>query len=164
MEAARWAPSSMNEQPWRYIVATRQDSANFNRILECLVEANKLWASSASVLMISVAMKTLARNGKPNRFAGHDVGQASSMLIIQATAMGLYAHQMGGFDAEKARQEFGIPDTAEAMAAIALGYLGDPAALSEDLRKRELTPSPRRPINEFVFTGQWGTTPTWLNP
>ncbi len=164
MEAARWAPSSSNEQPWRYIVATKDDATNYARLFDCLVEGNKLWAKSAPVLMISVATKTFTRNGKPNRFSGHDVGQASAMLTIQATALGLYVHQMGGFDAEKARQEFNIPETAEAMAAIAMGYLGDPATLPEDLHKRELTPSPRRPINEFVFTGQWGTPPTWVNP
>ncbi len=164
MEAARWAPSSSNEQPWRFIVATKDDATNYSRIFDCLVEGNKLWAKSAPVLMISVATKIFTRNGKPNRFSGHDVGQASAMLSIQATALGLYVHQMGGFDAEKARQEFNFPETAEAMAAIAMGYLGDSATLPEDLRKRELTPSPRRPINEFVFTGQWGTPPTWLNP
>lgn len=164
MEAARWAPSSSNEQPWRYIVSTKDDTTNYARIFDCLVEGNKLWAKSAPVLMISVGTKTFTRNGKPNRFSGHDVGQASAMLSIQATALGLYVHQMGGFDAEKARQEFNIPETAEAMTAIALGYLGDPATLPEDLRKRELTPSPRKPITDFVFTGQWGTPATWLNP
>src|SRR6185295_4926818 len=85
MEAARWAPSSSNEQPWRYIVATKEDPANYARLFNCLVEGNKLWAKSAPVLMISVAMKTFTRNGKPNRFSGHDVGQASALLTVEAT-------------------------------------------------------------------------------
>lgn len=162
MEAARWAPSSSNEQPWRFLIATKQDSINHARMMECLVEGNRIWAKAAPVLMISVATKAFSRNGKPNRFATHDVGQAAAMMSIEATALGLYVHQMGGFDADKARQEFGIPETAEAIAAIALGYLGDPAVLPEDVRKKEITPSTRRPQNEFVFTGSWGAAADWV--
>lgn len=164
VEAARWAPSSYNEQPWRFIVARKEDTADFERLLSCLVEANRAWAKAAPVLLMSVAMKTLARNGNPNRFAGYDTGQAAAHLTIQASALGLYVHQMGGFDVEAARRVFAIPDSAEPMASMAMGYLGDPQSLPEGPRKAEGTPSPRRPLTDVVFSGSWGHTAPWISP
>jgi nitroreductase len=162
LEAARWAPSTGNEQPWSFLAATKDDPAEYARLLSCLSENNQRWAGMAPVLMISVASHRFARNDQPNRFAFHDVGLAVENLVIQALAMGLYVHQMAGFSPEKARELYNIPATAEAVAAIALGYLGDPQTLPDDLRERELTPSVRKPLQEFVFGGQWGQPATWV--
>jgi nitroreductase len=162
LEAARWAPSTGNEQPWSFLVATKDDPAAYARLLSCLSENNQRWAGAAPVLMISVASLRFTRNDQPNRFAFHDVGLAVENLVIQALAMGLYVHQMAGFSPEKARELYKLPASAEAVAAIALGYLGDPQTLPDDLRERELTPSVRKPLQEFVFGGQWGQTATWV--
>jgi nitroreductase len=161
LEAARWAPSSNNEQPWHYLVARREEPEEFARLLACLVERNQSWAKAAPVLMLSVATTTFARNGHPNRHALHDAGQAVACLTVEATALELYVHQMAGFSTDKARETYALPPTAEPVAAIALGYLGDPDSLPEDLRQRELVASPRKPIGEFVFSGSWGRTAEW---
>jgi nitroreductase len=161
LEAARWSASSSNEQPWAFVVATREEPEEFDRLLGCLVEQNRRWARAAPVLMLSVARRAFTRHGQPNAHAWHDVGQAAAYLTVQAMALDLYAHQMAGFDAAKARQTFSIPDTADPVAAIALGYLGDPDALPDDLRQRELTSSPRKPLGEFVFSGRWGEPAAW---
>ena len=154
-EAARWAPSSYNAQPWYFIVGTKDNPENYNRVLESLIEFNQGWAKQAPVLALSVA-KLKFDDGKPNRHAFHDVGQAAANLSLQAEALGLSVHQMAGIEAEKARKLFNIPADYEAVAGIALGYAGDPASLSEELRKRELAPRQRKPLDSFVFTGQWG--------
>lgn len=156
LEAARWAPSSFNEQPWCFIVATKQNLPEFDRLLSCLAEANQAWAKNASVLMLSVAKLHFDRNGKDNRHAFHDVGAAASNLALQATALGLFAHQMAGFDLEKTRETFSIPEGYESVAAIALGYLGDPQTLPEKLRDAELAPRTRKSLETFTFTGKWG--------
>jgi nitroreductase len=158
LEAARWAPSSFNEQPWVFLVATKDDPENFARLLGCLVEGNRVWAQHAPVLMLSVAKLSFDMSGKPNRHALHDVGAASADLTLQATALGLFVHQMAGFDSEKARREFSIPEGYEPGAAIALGYLGDDAGLPEKLRARNKSARKRKPLSEFVFTGGWGNT------
>ena len=159
LEAARWAPSSFNEQPWVYLVATRDDPENFQRLLGCLVEGNRVWAQHAAVLMLSVARLNFALNGKPNRHALHDVGAASADLTLQATALGLYVHQMAGYDVEKARREFAIPEGYEPAAAMAVGYLGDDSVLPEKLRARnDRSARKRKPLEEIVFTGKWGET------
>jgi nitroreductase len=106
--------------------------------------------------MLSVAARHFAKNGKPNRHALHDVGAASAWLTVDATAQGLYVHQMAGIDPEKARQVFHIPDTHEAVAGLALGYLGDPKVLGPELAEKEAAKSQRKPQSEFVFTGEWG--------
>lgn len=154
-EAARWAPSSYNAQPWYFIVGTKDNPENYNRVLESLIEFNQGWAKQAPVLALSVA-KLKFDDGKPNRHAFHDVGQAAANLGLQAEALALSVHQMAGIEAEKARKLFNIPADYEAVAGIALGYAGDPASLSEELRKRELAPRQRKPLESFVFTGQWG--------
>jgi nitroreductase len=154
-EAARWAPSSYNAQPWYFIVGTKDHPENYHRVLESLIEFNQGWAKQAPVLALSVA-KLKFDDGKPNRHAFHDVGQAAANLSLQAEALGLSVHQMAGIEAEKARKLFNIPADYEAVAGIALGYAGDPASLSEELRKRELAPRQRKPLESFVFTGQWG--------
>lgn len=156
LEAARWAPSSFNEQPWFFIVATREQAGQFERLLGCLKEGNRSWARAAPVLMLSVAKQHFDRTGKPNRHSWHDVGLAVENLVIQATSLDVFSHQMAGILPDRARQEFGIPEGYEPVAAIALGHVGDPASLPEDRRESELAPRSRRPLEEFVFTGSWG--------
>lgn len=155
-EAARWASSCFNEQPWRFIVSRRENQAEFDRLLSCLSESNQRWAKGAAVLMLSVASQAFAKNGKPNRHALHDVGLAAAQLTLQATALGLAVHQMAGFSMERARELFAIPEDFEPVAAIALGYPGRPDELPEDLRARELGERSRKPQSEFVFAGTWG--------
>jgi len=162
LEAARWAPSSFNEQPWAFLVATRDQPEAFQTMLSCLMEKNQSWAKDAAVLMISVAHKTFTKTGAPNRHAFHDVGQAISNLTHQATIMGLYVHQMAGFDVTKTQQTYHIPTDYEPVAAVAIGYLGDRNQLPEDLRAREGPISARKPQREFVFSGDWGKPAAWL--
>jgi nitroreductase len=155
-EAARWAPSSNNEQPWAYLVAASDDQDNFDKMLSVLVEFNANWAKGAPVLAIAIAELAFAKNNAPNRNAQYDTGAATALLSMEATAHGLAVHQMAGFDPEKARQVFGIPAGWEAIAALAIGYAGDPASLPQPLKDRETAPRTRKPIADFVMTGHWG--------
>lgn len=155
LEAARWAPSSYNEQPWFFLIATKDDAAEYEKMLSCLVEANQKWARLAPVLMISVAKLFFQKNGKPNRHAQHDVGLAAGNMALQAEALGLALHQMAGFDVEKTRKAYSVPEGFEPIAAIAVGYAGGPELLSEELAEREKAPRTRRKITEFAFTGGW---------
>ena len=154
-EAARWAPSSYNEQPWSYIVATKEHPQEFQKVLSCLVEGNQAWAKAAPVLALGVVNLKFSRTGKDNRAAAHDLGLAAGNLLVEATARGLHVHQMIGILPDKAREVFGIPAGWEAWTAIAIGYLGDPTSLPENLRQREGTPRQRKPLSQFVFSGQW---------
>ena len=155
-EAARWAASSYNEQPWRWIVATRDDAAAFERLLGCLVEGNQQWARHAPVLAIGVAITTFSRNGKPNKAAQHDLGLAAGNLTFEATARGLHVHQMIGIEPEHVRERYGVPDEAEPLTALAIGYVGDPRSLPEEIRGRDLSERTRKPLSELVFAGHWG--------
>ena len=162
-EAARWAPSSNNGQPWRFLVATKENKADWDRLFTCLVEGNQKWAHQAPVLMLSVATLTFD-DGSANRHAFHDTGMAVENLIIQATAMGLFVHQMAGFRIDQVRKECKIPDGYDPVAMIAVGYPGNPATLPDYLRERELRPRERNPIAEFVFSGTWGISSPVLKP
>ncbi len=156
-EAARWAPSSYNEQPWVFLVATQDQPDEFQRMASCLVEANRVWAQRAYCLAISCARLEFARNSKPNRHAYHDVGLATQNLILQAQSQGLACHPMAGFDPLAARELFQIPATCDPVAAIAIGYQAeDLAALDDGLRQRELSPRGRKSLTEMVFTSTWG--------
>jgi nitroreductase len=155
-EAARWAASSYNAQPWYFIVATKDDPEDYKKILDCFVEFNQGWAKSAPVVALSVARMKFEHNGTPNNHAFHDVGQAAANLALQATALGLQAHQMAGILPDKAREIFGIPEGYEAVAGFAIGYPGDPASLPDKLREQERAPRSRKPLDSFVFTGKWG--------
>jgi nitroreductase len=155
LEAARWAPSSYNEQPWSFIVARKEQPEDFARMVGCLVPGNIAWAEHVPVLILSVAKRRFDRSQAVNRHAAHDVGTATGFLMLQATALGLSTHAMAGFDAEKAREAYGIPETHEAVAAIALGYRGDDTNAPEELRKRNARKS-RRGLDQFVYTGHWG--------
>ena len=158
LEAARWAPSSANQQPWSFVVATKEDSAAHERLLGILMEGNVRWAHHAPVLMLVVARLYTDRDGRPSQRSLYDAGLAVANLTTQATALGLFVHQMGGFYADKAREEFAIPDGYEPVVVLALGYLGDPQTLPEDLRTRETAVRRRKPLEEFVFSGRWGHT------
>ncbi len=163
MEAARWAASCFNDQPWSFLVGTRSEPDAYARILACLGQWNQSWAASAPVLMISVAKRTFDHNGTPNRHALHDVGAATAQMTLEALSHGVYLHPMGGFDMDKARETLAIPETHEPVAAIAVGYLGDLASLPEDLREREVGSRERKPASSFVFGAGWGSRPVWLD-
>ena len=158
-EAARWAPSSNNEQPWHFIVGTKDDPSAHDLLFHCLKEGNKKWAFRAPMLMLSVARMNFEEEGTPNRHAWHDTGMAAFSLTLQATALGLIVHQMAGFDVEKARTDLGIPSGFEPVAMIAVGYPGDPAELSDYLREREMKPRERKPMTLFVSSGMWNAPP-----
>ncbi len=155
LEAARWAPSSYNEQPWRYILARKSEPDAFANALSCLVEANQAWAKHAPVLILGVTITTFARNGKPNRAAQHDLGLAAANISVEATARGLHVHQMIGIVPEKVREIYGVPDTAEPLTAIAIGYLGENPGLPEALHERDRAQRTRRPLSAFVFGNRW---------
>ncbi|HXZ44120.1 MAG TPA: nitroreductase family protein [archaeon] len=157
-EAARWAPSSYNEQPWSYILATREDSHQFQQLLSCLTEGNQVWAKAAPALALGIVHLKFTRSGKDNRAAVHDLGLAAGNLLLEATARGLLVHQMIGILPDRARDIYGIPDGWEAWTGIAIGYHGDPGSLVDTLRQRELAPRQRKPLREFVFSGKWGNS------
>ncbi len=150
-EAARWAFSSSNEQPWRFLVGRRGDET-YQKIFNALVEFNQSWARSAPVLVLSVAKKTFTAKPAHNRFHLHDAGAALANFALQATANGLHTHSMAGFDAEQVRASFAIPTDYEIGAVTAVGYFGDPAGLPEHLHKMEVSPRHRKPLEEFVFS------------
>ncbi len=143
MEAPRWTASSYNEQPWHFIVATQENPTEFNQLLSCLVEANQVWAKHAPVLMIAVAKLNFEKNGNPNCHAFYDVGAAVCSLTIQATSLGLFVHQMGGFEASKTRELYKIPEGYEPITVIAIGYPGDPQTLPEKYQQQEFAPRQR---------------------
>jgi nitroreductase len=162
LEAARWAPSSMNEQPWSFIVANRQKQAEFDRMLGCLMDFNVRWAQHAPVLMLAVVRLNFAVNGECNRHAFYDLGHAMAALTYQAIASGLSVCQMAGFEVEKARGVFAIPADHEPVVAVAIGYQGDSAILPEKLRQKELTPRRRYSAEKFVFENKWGESADWI--
>ncbi len=155
-EAARWAASSYNEQPWSFFVATRENPDEFARLLSCLVEGNQGWAKAAPVLVLGVVNLRFSRNDKDNRAAVHDLGLAAGNLVVEATTRGLSVHQMIGILPDKAREVYRIPEHSEAWTAMAIGYRADPATLPDALKERDLTPRQRKPMSQFVFTGTWG--------
>lgn len=155
LEAARWAPSSNNEQPWNFLLATKEIQADYERLLSCLRNTNQMWAHLAPILMMSVA-KLVTDGGEPNHHAFHDVGLAVGNLVVQATAFGLMVHQMAGIYPDKVRELYGLPAEYEAVAAIAIGYPGDPAVLPERFQQRELAKRSRKPIGDFTFAEHWG--------
>jgi nitroreductase len=152
-EAARWAASSSNEQPWRFLVGRRGDET-FQKILDALVPGNQVWAKNAPVLILSVARKHFTHNGHVNRHHWHDTGAAMANFSVQVTALGLHAHSMAGFDHDKAQAAFEIPDDFETVAVTAVGYFGDLEKLPEELRKREEHPRQRKDLKEIVFS-EW---------
>ena len=150
-EAARWAPSSVNEQPWIYLYATKIQTELYEKIFESLNESNKIWAKHAPLLVVSLIRKTHLRNDMPNLSARYDLGGANALLSLQAAHHGLNVHQMGGFGAEKLRENLNIPNLYEPVVVMAIGYPGDAQLLPEHLKVRELAPRERYLQQEFVM-------------
>jgi hypothetical protein len=148
-------------QPWQFIVATRDQPEEFERMLRCLVEGNQRWCTDVPVLMLTVA-RVLDDEGDENRCATHDVGLAAMSIVLQAMSLGLFCHQMAGVKRRQAALLYRVPDGYEVWTAIAVGYLGDPGDLPDDLLEREVAPRRRKPLDSFVFSGSWGTNPPWL--
>jgi len=157
LEAARWSASSRNEQPWRFIVARRGIDPDFERLLATLSDTNREWAARASLLVLAVARIVFRSNGKPNRHAHYDVGQAVANLTIQATALGLTVHQMGGFQTDEVRQQFAIPEQYDPLVILAIGYRGHPESLPKHLHEREISIRQRLELPSLVHSGTWGT-------
>lgn len=158
MEAARWAPSSYNEQPWRFLVARREDTAEFEKLLSTLVEMNQAWARHAGVLIVTVVSEKFTLNGKPNAAAEHDIGLAAMSLSIEAQARGYHTHQMIGLDPEKVRALYEIPEGFHALTAIAIGVAAAPDKLPEKMQKNDEERRPRKALSEIVYTGKFGNT------
>jgi nitroreductase len=154
MEAARWAASCFNAQPWRFILAGREDEAAFEAALACLNEWNRKWAAPAPLLLFAVARMNFD-DGSANRHALYDTGQAMAQLTVQATALGLHVHQMAGILPERIIETYALPDGYEVVCAAAIGSYGDSASLDEGMREKELAPRQRKPLAEIAFAGGW---------
>jgi nitroreductase len=150
-EAAGYAPSCNNEQPWLFVYTTRQDQKTFSEYIGFLNESNQIWAKEAYAIVISMARTKFSRNGKINRYAMHDTGMAVTNLLLQALAMDLYVHQMGGFSLEMVREYFSLDENIEPAAVMAVGYLGDGYSLPPELLKRDEKRRPRKSVNEYAF-------------
>jgi nitroreductase len=159
LEAGRWAPSCNGDEPWRYLIWDKgRDTGGWQKAFECLSENNKKWVKNVPLLMLSCAGSIFQATGKPNRWTQHDTGAASLSIALQAAAIGLMVHQMGGFDADKARAAFDIPAEYTPMAMIAVGYQAGPDTIDDpEVKKKELAPRARKLIAERFFEGAWGT-------
>ena len=160
LEAARWAPSCFGDQPWRFLVCQKNSTQNvdesaWQNAFDCLASSNQTWVKAAPILMLTCADTLFGHNQSPNRWAQHDTGAAAENLCLQASHMGLAAHQMGGFDADLARDKFAIPAQYTPMAMIAVGYAGDPNQLPDELKQRELAERKRKLLGELFFDGAW---------
>ena len=156
VEAARWSPSCFGDQPWRYIVCDRKSNETaWNNAYSCLSEGNQTWAKNAPLLILSVADSIMTKTGKPNRWGQHDTGAASMSICVQATELGLMVHQMGGFDADKSRKLFSIPEQYIPMAMIAVGYQLTEEKITGEIREREYSERQRNPIGMNFFNGKW---------
>lgn len=161
-EAARWASSCFNEQPWMFMMATIAQPSEHAKLLRCLVEGNQVWAKRAPLLIITFAKLHFSHNSKPNLHAFHDIGLAVGNLVVQATAMDLVVHQMAGIHPEIIRTSYVVPEGYNPVTGLAIGYSGDPSSLPEEIRERELAPRSRKTLQEFVFSKTWGETPDIL--
>ncbi|MCE2470769.1 MAG: nitroreductase family protein [Anaerolineae bacterium] len=162
LEAGRWAASSSNLQPWRFIVARREDQAEFQRLLSVIREGNQPWAQHAAVLMIAVAHK-FRQPGVINRHAGYDLGQAIAQMVLQALDHGVYAHQMGGFYPDRARETYQIPEDYEPYTAVAMAYrTSDLDHLGDGHRQREASQRERQSLTDLVFSGGWAQPADFL--
>ena len=156
LEAARWAPSCYGDQPWRYIVCDKStNEPAWNNAFSCLSEGNRSWAINAPLIILSIADSIMSKNGNPNRWGQYDTGAATMSLCIQATELGLMVHQMGGFDADKARKLFSIPDQFTPMAMMTVGYQQSISDLTEEVKERELSERQRNAIEKNFFNGTW---------
>lgn len=157
LEAARWAPSSQNDQPWRILVFIRDENSEpYIKALGCLSENNQIWAQNATVLLAVCASGKSRYKDKPNRWGQYDTGAAVENLFIQAVSMRLMAHEMGGFDADRLRSGFGIPEDFTPMTLVAIGYPAQPETLNEKFHQIEIAERTRLPLGETFFDGEWG--------
>ena len=154
-EAARWAPSCYGDQPWKFVVFNKSDATAWSQALNCLSVGNQNWAMDAALLIVACANKNFNHNGEPNRFSQYDTGAASENLCLQATSMGLQAHQMGGYDSDKVRNLAKVPVDFDIMACIAVGQGLETSQLSEEQKERELSPRKRRPLDEIYSVNEW---------
>jgi nitroreductase len=156
LEAARWAPSCFGDQPWRYVVCNKADNLQaWQAAFDCLVPGNQGWAVNAPVLLLICADTLFGHNDKPNKWAAYDTGAATENLCLQATALGLMAHQMGGFDADKARTTFKVPERYQILAMVTVGYQAAVESLSGEVKERELAARSRKPLDELFSNGVW---------
>lgn len=156
LEAARWAPSCFGDQPWRYVFCNKADNMQaWQAAFDCLVPGNQGWAVNAPVLLLICADTLFGHNDKPNKWAAYDTGAATENLCLQATALGLMAHQMGGFDADKARTTFKVPERYQILAMVTVGYQAAIEGLSEEDKAREVATRSRKPLDELFFNGVW---------
>ncbi len=154
-EAARWAPSSYNEQPWRFIVARKEDQEAYKQLASVMNEFNQSWATDAPVLVLALTKTTFDLDGRDNPHAGHDLGQAIAHLTFEATKNNLYVHQMAGILPEKARELYNISDDYKPMTMFAIGYKGQPESLNDKMQKQETSPRIRKELDEIIFDGEW---------
>jgi nitroreductase len=162
-EALRWTPSASNEQPWSFLVATREDPEIFDELLACLNPGNQVWARNAYLLMVTVARRDLIAKPQPNRTSHYDLGQAVACLTLQATALGLAVHQMAGIDLDKSRKAGQVSDGFDPVTAVAIGYPAESSTLPEEVRKKDAVARVRKPLREFVFGARWEQPAQWLN-
>lgn len=156
MEAARWSPSCMGDQPWQFITFHKKDATSWTQALNCLSVGNQNWAMDASILILACARQSFSNNQKPNRWNQYDTGAACENICLQATSLGLVAHQMGGFDVEKSRQLFQIPSQYDLMSFIAIGYPLAVEKISAEALVKEKEARKRKPLREIFYTNQWG--------
>ncbi len=157
LEAARWAPSCFGDQPWRFIVWHKSaDPQSLQKAFDCLAPSNQVWVKDAPALMLVCADTLFNHNQQPNRWAQYDTGAAAENICLQAASMGLMAHQMGGFNADNARNAFAIPAQFTPMAMLSVGYAADLANLEGEVLARETAARSRRPLNELFFADSWG--------
>ena len=156
-EAARWAASSNNSQPWRFIVAVKEDAEEYKKLLGCFNDRNQSWAYQAPVLMITCADKNLP-DGRPSKHGFYDTGAAMAQLTVQASMHGLVVHSAQGIEVEKIVETYGVPDDFTVCTGVAIGYQGEAETLPEDYARREILPRDRKPVTELVFTGAFGKT------
>ena len=154
-EAARWAPSCYNDQPWTFLLTRRGQDPAYEQLLACLMPANQAWAATAPLLVLNTARQNFLHNGKPNRWAFYDLGLAVGNLLSEATHLGLLVHQMAGFDAALAHSSLGLPVGHEAVAVMAIGYLGDAALLPAGVEEKSPAQRERKPHADLLYTGRW---------
>lgn len=157
LEAARWAPSCFGDQPWRFVVTDKSsDAAAWQKAFDCLAPSNQTWVKDAPVLLLVCADTLFGHNEQPNRWAQYDTGAAAENLCLQAEALGLMAHQMGGFNADAAREALNVPPQFTLMAMISVGYAADIATISGEALARETAERKRKPLQDLFFNGSWG--------
>lgn len=161
-EAARWAASSFNEQPWAYMVARRDQPEEFEKMLSCIMDGNRVWAADAPILGLGITKLQFEHNGNENAAAFHDLGLATATLSLEATSRGIYLRQMIGVHQDKAQELFHVPDTHKVFTGVAIGYQADPKTLPDNLKARDNAPRTRKPLTDFVFSGDWNQTADWV--